>query len=319
MASIINSSVTGGLTLTADSSTDITLKSSGTTVLTLSGNTVTANNLVTSRAVENLQLSGTTTANSVNTKNIVVTNTFGGPFNSGLILDYNTTSSKARFSVGSGAGIIFYTGGLAQTPVLNITATANIITTGTFFGSAQGLTNLPSQNVSGIFPVTSLGSGTANTNNFLRGDGQWAYVEAEVANVPTEVSRLSVGTNFNGMANGQIRATNSITSYYSDERLKVKLGNIENAVEKIKSLDGFYYKANELAQSLGYDVKTEVGVSAQQVQKVLPEVVVPAPIDDKYLTVHYERIVPLLIEAVKEQQSEIDKLKSLVQSLMAQE
>ena len=108
---------------------------------------------------------------------------------------------------------------------------------------------------------------------------------------------------------GQILATNGITAYYSDERLKTKIGNIENALEKVATLNGFYYEANEIAQALGYEVKKEVGVSAQEVQRILPEVVVPAPIDNQYLTVHYEKLVPLLIEAIKELKAEIDELK----------
>jgi hypothetical protein len=76
------------------------------------------------------------------------------------------------------------------------------------------------------------------------------------------------------------------------------------------SLNGFHYQANEVANALGYVSKPEVGVSAQEVQAVLPEVVVPAPIDDKYLTVHYDKLVPLLIEAIKELKAEVDELKS---------
>ena len=70
------------------------------------------------------------------------------------------------------------------------------------------------------------------------------------------------------------------------------------------------YHANETAVALGYDASVlEVGVTAQSVQKVQPEVVVPAPIDEKYLTVRYEKLVPLLIEAIKELKAEVDALK----------
>ena len=86
-------------------------------------------------------------------------------------------------------------------------------------------------------------------------------------------------------------------------------------MHKVKSLSGFYYEANEIAQSLGYTVQREVGVSAQSVQSVLPEIVVPAPIDDKYLTVRYEKLIPLLIEAIKEQQSIIDSQEARLAKL----
>jgi hypothetical protein len=120
---------------------------------------------------------------------------------------------------------------------------------------------------------------------------------------------LGIGTAASGTA-GEIRATNDITAYYSDDRLKTKLGNIENALEKVVGLSGFYYEPNEVAQALGYEVKKQVGVSAQSVQAVMPEVVKPAPIDEQYLTVQYEKLVPLLIEAIKELKAEVDALKN---------
>ena len=124
---------------------------------------------------------------------------------------------------------------------------------------------------------------------------------------------LGVGTSASGTS-GEIRATNNITAYYSDERLKTKLGPIENPIEKVKSLSGFYFEANETAVALGYQKKREVGVSAQEVQAILPEIVVPAPISDEYLTVRYEKLIPLLIEAIKDQQKQIDELKALLAS-----
>jgi hypothetical protein len=148
---------------------------------------------------------------------------------------------------------------------------------------------------------------TARTINGVSFDGSANItVTAAATNVNTQLASLGVGTAASGTA-GEIRATNNITAYYSDDRLKTKLGNIEDALAKVRTLNGFYYEANETAQALGYEAVREVGVSAQQVQAVQPEIVVPAPIDDKYLTVRYERLVPLLIEAVKELDSEFTK------------
>jgi len=123
----------------------------------------------------------------------------------------------------------------------------------------------------------------------------------------SQFNSIGVGTAASSTA-GEIRATNNITAYYSDDRLKTKLGNIQNALDKIKTLSGFYYEANQTAQDLGYEVMREVGVSAQQVQAVMPEVVVPAPIDEKYLTVRYEKLIPLLIEAIKELDAKVEGL-----------
>jgi hypothetical protein len=112
-----------------------------------------------------------------------------------------------------------------------------------------------------------------------------------------------------------IRAAGNITAYYSDMRLKTHLGKIENALEKVNKLEGFYYEANEIAQKLGYKPKREVGVSAQDVQEVLPEIVADAPINSNYLTIDYERLTPLLIEAIKEQNKEVVDLRARVAML----
>jgi len=115
----------------------------------------------------------------------------------------------------------------------------------------------------------------------------------------TQVNSLGVGTAASGSA-GEIRATGDITASFSDDRLKTKLENIPNAIDKIKQLSGFYFEPNEIAQGLGYAKKREVGVSAQEVNSVLPEIIAPAPIDPQYMTVRYEKLIPLIIEALKE-------------------
>jgi hypothetical protein len=114
---------------------------------------------------------------------------------------------------------------------------------------------------------------------------------------------------------GQLYVSGNVTAYYSDERLKTILGPIQNAIDKVKTLNGFYYEANETAQELGYTAVREIGVSAQEVQKVLPEIVKPAPIDNNYLTIDYSRLVPLLIEAVKEQQVQIEDQQKQIEIL----
>ena len=130
----------------------------------------------------------------------------------------------------------------------------------------------------------------------------------------TANTSLGVGTTASGTT-GEIRATNNVTAYYSDERLKTKLGGIEDPLKKVMSLSGFYFAPNDTAMALGYQKKIDVGISAQEVQKVLPEIIAPAPIDPQYMTVRYEKMSPLLIEAIKEQQSQIEELKNLVAKL----
>ena len=127
-------------------------------------------------------------------------------------------------------------------------------------------------------------------------------------------------------ATNTIATTGNICAYYSDERLKTITGNIDNALDKVLSLDGFYYVENDLAKELGYDNdKQQVGLSAQKVQAVLPEAVELAPVDyetdeeegtvtsksgENYLTVDYAKVVPLLVEAIKELKAEIESLKA---------
>lgn len=148
------------------------------------------------------------------------------------------------------------------------------------------------------------GSGTVSGAN--TGD-QTASSLGLGASSSVQHASLGVGTAASGVS-GEIRATNNITASYSDERFKTHLGNIPDALAKVLALNGFYYEANELAQSYGYEKKREVGVSAQQVQQVQPEAVAPAPVDDQYLTVRYERLVPLLIEAIKSLNSKVEDL-----------
>ena len=119
---------------------------------------------------------------------------------------------------------------------------------------------------------------------------------------------------------GAIACVGDITAFFSDMRLKTHMGTLTNALEKVKQLEGFLYAPNMEAQQVGAvainDVSIRVGLSAQIVEEVLPEAVSPAPFDlnnesgQNYLTVDYSKLVPLLIEAIKELATTVDHLES---------
>jgi hypothetical protein len=120
---------------------------------------------------------------------------------------------------------------------------------------------------------------------------------------------------------GRIDAGNDIVAFSSDRRLKENINPIENSLEKLDKLSGFTFNWNETANKLaGFDRnQSMVGVFAQDVESVLPEAVKRAPFDndgsdgslsgENYLTVQYEKLVPLLIESIKELKAEIEELK----------
>lgn len=147
-------------------------------------------------------------------------------------------------------------------------------------------------------------------NNTLGGTWHFVSDNAYQANGNSAISCGGIGVGTANIASGEVRATGDITAYYSDERLKTKHGNIENAIDKVNQLNGFYYEANDKAVELGYTKKREVGLSAQEIEKVLPEIVAPAPIDPEYKTIHYERVVPLLVEAIKELTARVKELEN---------
>ena len=103
-------------------------------------------------------------------------------------------------------------------------------------------------------------------------------------------------TGFRNISNtGTITAGGDITAF-SDERLKSDIETIDNALDKVMNMRGVSYTKQ---------AEKGVGVIAQEIEKVLPEVVT----DGEYKSVAYGNIVGVLIEAIKEQQKQIDELK----------
>ena len=130
---------------------------------------------------------------------------------------------------------------------------------------------------------------------------------------------------FNGSTlaiTGAITATGEITAYVSDKRLKRKIKNIENPIEKVMQINGVTHEWIEGIEKLGFTPTREVETAtiAQEIGAVIPDGVCPAPFDvgmdgksisgENYLTVRVEKIVPLLIEAIKAQQKLIEELQN---------
>ena len=135
------------------------------------------------------------------------------------------------------------------------------------------------------------------------------------------IGRVGIGTaapGFNVHVMGTIGATNEITAFASDVRLKDNVVPISNGLSKVIMLNGVTFDWNDDAQRLGLNppYKHDVGVIAQDVRSVLPEAVRPAPFDmaegggsksgENYLTVQYEKLTALLIEAVKELSEKVE-------------
>jgi hypothetical protein len=184
-------------------------------------------------------------------------------------------------------------------------------------GNVNLVTTLDNTGVS----AATYGSATAVPQ--ITVDAKGRITAASVANIEqtggssSQVIYRNSSNALTGSSNLTFDGTNlsvggDITAFASDERLKENIQPLENALDKVLALNGFTYNFNEIGQSLGFDGKiTYVGVSAQQVQAVLPEAVKPAPADSKYITVQYEKLIPLLIEAIKELKAEINELKGV--------
>ena len=116
----------------------------------------------------------------------------------------------------------------------------------------------------------------------------------------------AVGTT-NTVTFGEVRSTGDIIAYYnsSDLALKENITPINNALDKVMSLDGINWTYKN-------DGRAMTGLIAQQVQKVLPEAVFETDLMDNsgHLAIRYGNVVGLLVESIKELKSEIESLKS---------
>jgi hypothetical protein len=248
----------------------------------------------------------------------------------------NLTNTGATLSAASGAQRVVLTSltsGVMTTAAteaaLSYNATSNTLSAGTFSGSGSLLTNIPnsattanSANSNNTIVVRSATGGfaaneiTANlftgplTGNVIGALNGPAVVSAASSNQTYYVSFAS-GTSGNRITEVNSNLTyNPSTSEFanaSDERLKENIVGITGAVEKVQQIRGVYFdwKSNGVRS---------FGVIAQEVEAVLPEVV-STDTNTGMKGVDYGKLTALLIEAVKDQQEQINELKAKIDEL----
>ena len=103
---------------------------------------------------------------------------------------------------------------------------------------------------------------------------------------------------------GAATFNNDVTAF-SDKRLKTDIKNIDDALSKVIKMQGVYYKRNDIQ-----DAKEQIGVLAQDMEEILPQVVITADDDIKTKSVDYGKLTSVLIESIKQLKTEIDELKN---------
>ena len=216
-----------------------------------------------------------------------------------------TTSYGERMRVMHNGNVIIGGSGSTATNKFEVAGTA-----GQLFSVSDSFTGtiFSANDVSGIPSIEVLDTGLVKMAQY---GGQVAINTGTVA---SSTASLSVyGMIYTMGTLGEIRASSEITAYFSsDRRLKENIKLIENPITIIDQIRGvtFDWTAEHMARRGGEDGyfvrKHDIGVIAQEVQAVLPELV--GTREDGYLAVKYEKLVPLLIEAIKSQQKTIDSL-----------
>ena len=114
---------------------------------------------------------------------------------------------------------------------------------------------------------------------------------------------------------GKLMAENDVIAFASDKRLKENIVEISNPLDKIQQVRGVYFDWNQKSKEEGFKAareKNEIGMIAQEVEKIIPQAIEPAPFNKEYKTIKYDRLIPLLVECIKDQQKQIDELKTKI-------
>ena len=243
---------------------------------------------------------------------------------------YYTDQSPTRYTLASQswASSTFVTPTSLSSSLGSYVTTTTLSNYATTASLSSYVTTTSLSNTLASYATTASLSSYVSTTALTTALNNYASVTA-VSLALTQYMPISGGT-FNGGINvsGAITATGDITAFSSDRRLKENFRPITDAVSKVVSLNGVIYNWNALANELaGYDRNVEiVGLVAQELEAVLPQAVKPAPFDtdengasksgENYKTIQYEKVVPLLVEAIKEQQATIERQQAQIDLLI---
>jgi hypothetical protein len=166
-----------------------------------------------------------------------------------------------------------------------------------------------------LFSVHDDGDHSAALNEVMRLVFQESTYQMQVTGSARVLGSLFVGDNDTPSATqGLIEAENDVIAFSSsDKRFKENLTPIKGSLDKLTSISGYEFDWIPNDKYHAYGDRHDVGVIAQEVEKVLPEVVQTR--DSGFKAVKYEKMIPLLIEGIKEQQEQIDELKKEVEEL----
>jgi len=223
----------------------------------------------------------------------------------------NTISGLTNSNLSGTAGIT--NANLANSTISGIALGSNLgtltIGTGLSGTSYNGSTGVTIANTG----VTSNVAGTGVSVSAGTGAVTISIGQSVATSANAQFNSLGIGMAASATA-GRIDATNDIVAYSSsDIRFKENIKPIENPLEKISKISGNTYDWKEENKiEHGYE-GNDVGVIAQEIEEVLPQLVQTR--ENGYKAVKYDKLVALLIEGIKEQQSQIEELRNKIEKL----
>ena len=166
--------------------------------------------------------------------------------------------------------------------------------------------------------VLDFGLSSTSTNSWIQARDKGNYATNYNLLINPNGGNVGIGTTSPSTklyVNGDITA-NSVAGT-SDIRFKTNIRPVVNALDKIKALRGVYFNWNQKSfPEKEFGAQDELGFIAQEVEKVVPEIVTKDKTQEEYRSVKYDKLVALLVEAIKEQQKQIDSLNRKVKKMI---